>query len=71
MKINTLVEGKGCSCCGCKTMKECTCPKDCPDCDCHDMNEMTAGGVGGTVVMPIGDVVQSRTKKKKRNSKKA
>ena len=66
MKIISLFEGKGCSCCGSKTIKECTCPKDCPDCDCHTMKEMTAGGVGGTVVMPLTTTIQSRTKKKRK-----
>jgi hypothetical protein len=26
---------KGCPCCGCSSKTKCTCPPDCPDCDCH------------------------------------
>jgi hypothetical protein len=27
---------KGCPCCGCASKTKCTCPPDCPDCDCHN-----------------------------------
>ena len=33
---------KGCPCCGCATKTKCTCPPDCPDCDCHNVKEAKA-----------------------------
>jgi hypothetical protein len=35
----SISEGHGCPCCGCASKSECTCPPDCPDCDCNAVEE--------------------------------
>ena len=34
-KARLAQEDSGCPCCDCPSKKECTCPPDCPNCDCH------------------------------------
>ena len=41
-KARLTQEDSGCPCCDCPSKKECTCPPDCPNCDCHkQVNEGT------------------------------
>ena len=41
-KARLAQEDSGCPCCDCPSKKECTCPPDCPNCDCHkQVNEGT------------------------------